>query len=727
MIKSMIVDGVASYTERQSLTKLGQRNFVFGANGSGKTTLGRIIADPSKFPSCKVEWAGPTLECLVYNSDFVERNFNQSAELKGVFTLGEEQVEVLAEIEKTKAEVDQLGRRVVELEAGLKGKREEAEKLDTALTSACWQVKTKHDDALHPAFVGVRNSQKKFRDAVLSHRRAGGAELLTLDELEAKVRSIFGEVPMKEPVVGRLQSTELAQLGVAPILAKPVLGKTDVPIAEMIGRLGNSDWVRHGRTFHEQNQGHCPYCQQPTAAALTKELNAYFDETFLIETRAIEQLAVGYARAAKTLESDVQALVESRPKFLDVDALELQQKVLIAKLALNQQRIAEKKARPSQVVALESLEDVFKSLDALVAEANMRVAAHNAVLLNLQEERTTLVAQVWSFIVDELHATLEAHDKVSADLAKALQGLEKERADVQTHIAKKESAIRALEKRTTSVQPTMDRINALLISFGFKGFRLASASSGTSYRLERADGSNAKATLSEGEKSFVCFLYFFQLLQGSEASSGVSNDRVVVFDDPVSGLDSDILFIVASLIKTLFEEARAGGRVKQFFVLTHNVYFHKEVSFDRRRGEEALADETFWTVRKRGESSTLEAHATNPVKTSYQLLWSELHATRRSSSSIQNTMRRILDNYFRILGGYSYDEVCDHFEGNEKVICGSLCAWAHNGSHAHDELYVALDDAMVESYLHVFEAIFEKLGHRKHYEMMMQGEGGGAL
>ena len=92
MIKSIILCGVASYTERQSLTKLAQRNFVFGSNGSGKTTLGRLIADETKFPSCRVEWVGPRLECLVYNSDFVERNLNQSAELKGVFTLGEEQV-----------------------------------------------------------------------------------------------------------------------------------------------------------------------------------------------------------------------------------------------------------------------------------------------------------------------------------------------------------------------------------------------------------------------------------------------------------------------------------------------------------------------------------------------------------------------------------------------------------------------------------------------------------
>ena len=35
---------------------------------------------------------------------------------------------------------------------------------------------------------------------------------------------------------------------------------------------------------------------------------------------------------------------------------------------------------------------------------------------------------------------------------------------------------------------------------------------------------------------------------------------MVVFDDPVSSLDSDILFIVGSLIKNLCQEVRARNR-----------------------------------------------------------------------------------------------------------------------------------------------------------------------
>ncbi|MEO6165091.1 MAG: AAA family ATPase [Candidatus Binatia bacterium] len=87
---------------------------------------------------------------------------------------------------------------------------------------------------------------------------------------------------------------------------------------------------------------------------------------------------------------------------------------------------------------------------------------------------------------------------------------------------------------------------------------------------------------------------------------------------------------------------------------------------------------------------------------------------------MQNTLRRILENYFKILGGIEFDELCAMFEGKQKLICKSLCSWVHEGSHyAHDDLYVSLDDSTVDSYFKVFRAIFVKSGHIGHYKMMM--------
>jgi wobble nucleotide-excising tRNase len=95
MIDSITIAGIATFGNTpEALNRLSQVNFVFGSNGTGKTTISRVIAEESNFPTCKVQWKGGTkLQPMVYNRDFVERNFNQSAELKGVFTLGEKQVD----------------------------------------------------------------------------------------------------------------------------------------------------------------------------------------------------------------------------------------------------------------------------------------------------------------------------------------------------------------------------------------------------------------------------------------------------------------------------------------------------------------------------------------------------------------------------------------------------------------------------------------------------------
>jgi wobble nucleotide-excising tRNase len=329
---------------------------------------------------------------------------------------------------------------------------------------------------------------------------------------------------------------------------------------------------------------------------------------------------------------------------------------------------------------------------------------------------------VWkNLLEDELKADLTTYNTEQDGLNKSIRAMTTQIESTTNDKAAKAAEIRSLEKDTTSIQPTIDGINALLSSFGFRGFSLSKADNRTCYKLVRADGTDARETLSEGEKAFVTFLYFYHLLKGSDSESGITIDRVVVFDDPVSSLDSDILFIVASLIKGLFDEVRAGtGHIKQIFVLTHNVYFHKEVTFNPKRVNEAMKEETFWVVRKSGLVSKLEKYNSNPIKTSYELLWAEVRKPDRSNLTIQNTLRRILENYFKILGGVDPDKICAMFDGKEKLICKSLFSWVHAGSHyALDDLYVSVDDSIVETNLKVFRAIFEKSRNLGHYNMMM--------
>ncbi len=729
MIESITISGVATFgTTPEQVNALSLFNFFFGSNGSGKTTVSRVIAEETKFPTCSVTWkAGTKLQPLVYNYDFVERNFNQSAELKGVFTLGEKQVDTLTKIATAKGELDALTAKIETLTQGLQGadgnggKKGDLVTLEAGLKDKCWAQKQKHDAKLQGGFEGYRNSSEKFKGKVLQELAANKESLLTLAELEKRAESVFGLTPTEEASVPSVDAAQLLAHEANPILKKRVIGKEDVDIAAMIKKLENSDWVREGRAFYEVNEGACPFCQQSTSEAFAQSLNEYFDETFVTDSKAIDDLATDYATEAARIQEHLASIIASPSRFLELEQLKAEKELLDARIILNNQRLAGKKKEASQVVELESVSNVFAVIKTLIHTANTQVAAHNEMVANIASERKTLTAQVWRFVLEELKADLTTFETAKDGLDKAISAMTTQIANANTDKAEKEAEIRELEKQTTSIQPTIDGINSLLSSFGFQGFKLAKAASGASYKLVRSDGSDAKATLSEGEKTFVTFLYFYHLLKGSDSDSGMTTDRIVVFDDPVSSLDSDILFIVGSLIKGLFDEVRAGtGHIKQIFVLTHNVYFHKEVTYNQNRKDVAMNEESFWIIRKPGLVSKVDKHSTNPIKTSYELLWAEVRKSERSNLAVQNTLRRILENYFKILGGIDFEQLCAMFDGKDRIICKSLCSWVHDGSHyAHDDIYVSIDDSMVDSYLRVFRAIFDKSGHSSHYKMMM--------
>ncbi len=398
---------------------------------------------------------------------------------------------------------------------------------------------------------------------------------------------------------------------------------------------------------------------------------------------------------------------------------------MTARLALNRQHIARKQKEPSAVVTLEDNAELLADVRDFLVAANAAVTKHNEAVDDIGNQKAALTAEIWKYLLEEAQGILDAYHASKTAVDAAISGIEAGLRTKRGEYTTARQALHDLEKGITSVQPTVTEINALLASFGFRGFKLATAGDqGNLYEVVRLDGSNAVRSLSEGERTFVTFLYFYHLIRGSVSESGMTSNRVIVFDDPVSSLDSDILFIVSSLIKRVFELSHGqNSLIQQVFVLTHNIYFHKEVSFDPDRKRELRAHETFWVVKKIDEISTLESFDHNPIKTSYELLWSEVRNENRSNLTIQNTLRRILENYFRILGNMDKDKIIEKFQGREKVICASLFSWVNDGSHsAHDDLYVSSDAATVDAYLGVFRRIFEETAHTQHYHMMMGTE-----
>jgi len=275
----------------------------------------------------------------------------------------------------------------------------------------------------------------------------------------------------------------------------------------------------------------------------------------------------------------------------------------------------------------------------------------------------------------------------------------------------------------TSIQPTINEINRLLKAYGFLNFEIVPRTEDGFYEIQRENGTIAETTLSEGEITFITFLYFLQLAKGGVTEETVNDERVLVIDDPISSLDSNVLFVVSTLIKEIIKEIKSGtGNIRQLILLTHNVYFHKEVSFIHGRTK-TCKNTNFWILRKNDKITTLQSFLIeNPIQSSYELLWQELKINGLNSRlTIQNIMRRIIENYFKLLGKYGDDDLIQKFTTKEeKDICRSLICWINDGSHSiNDDLFIELQDRTIETYKKVFKEIFLLTKHEGHYNMMM--------
>ena len=129
--------------------------------------------------------------------------------------------------------------------------------------------------------------------------------------------------------------------------------------------------------------------------------------------------------------------------------------------------------------------------------------------------------------------------------------------------------IAELNRRIISTKPAIDAINKILRDSGFQGFSLRKKDSKQNvYEAIRPDGRVAE-NLSEGERGFIAFLYFYHLVQGGFDGSDVGKDKIVIIDDPVSSMDSGtFLLLVQLFVKWWRSASTTQTTLKKIFTAT---------------------------------------------------------------------------------------------------------------------------------------------------------------
>ncbi|MDR2914263.1 MAG: AAA family ATPase [Tannerella sp.] len=733
MIESIAIKNVATFDNTGIIiNNLKKVNFIYGANGSGKTTISNLLASPEDFKdkACAVSWKNNIpLKVVSYNKQFREQHFNKG-KIPGVFTLGSATKEQLDKIEALKGELSTIKESGLQKTATVENQTKEKTNLENQFTEDCWvNIKKKNEQLFNEAFRGYINSKKSFSDKIIQEYQHKSRPLKTREELSAKATIIFGETPQRMDEILSIEYARLIEIENNKIWQKKIIGKQDIEIAKLIQRLNINDWVNQGRQLIEGDLDVCPFCQKKTIdTAFRSQLENYFDETFVFDSKLIKDLYDEYVTLLSNLSNTLQNIeskeAENKNSKLNLQLFSPYLKTLNQQIIANREFLNTKLKEPSRSIELVSVQEQLEQIQSLIDNANIEIRKHNAVVDNFALEKEGLIKDVWRFFTEDYKTTIETYRKNTDGLQKGIDALQKQTEELRKKYKEKDADLKDANKNVTSVQPSVDAINTLLASYGFENFKIVpSKAEANHYQIEREDGTIAEKTLSEGEVTFITFLYYLQLAQGGFSQDSVSEERVLVVDDPISSLDSTVLFVVSSLLKEIIKSIKhTHGNIKQIIILTHNVYFHKEISFVDRT-DNNRDDVCFWILRKNGNTSNIQCYEKkNPIRGSYELLWDELkQQDKLSGITTQNIMRRILETYFKTMGRFTDDSIINSFDDKyEKEICRSLLCWVNDGSHCiSDDLHVEFPDAINSKFADVFKSVFQNMGHIEHYNMMM--------
>lgn len=739
MIKSICMKDCATYDSKgEELADCKAVNYIYGANGSGKSTISNFLMNPldSKYKECTISWdRGVEEDIIVYNRKFKEENFSKT-EIDGVFTIGKASIEEQNALKRKKKDFSnkiEEKRKANETQIKLENEYIDCEQNNK---NVVWNnILKKYEKEYAQAFTGCRNSKEKFYAEV--NKRYDVLKEIDFDiqELPQRAHTLFGERPntcelLEFNIKEEISKIELIEKNA--IWKTAIVGSKDVPIGELIHKLHSNDWISEGRMYIEDGSDVCPFCQHHTIdESFKKQLEDFFDDTYKSQIKMISDCLEDYENA---MDYIVKFLNEMKVSEDIVSIGKMDKELLLSKIELlkqvmdkNKQKMLKKKSKPEIKIEFEKHEKIVSEIYDIQRQTNNNIKTHNNLVQDLNNSKKRLVDDVWTYVLNEQKQLLIQLRKGIEDNKKARAGIGKKLEDLEETINCLKLEIEEIGKNVTSVQPTVDEINRVLEAYGFNNFKIVSSKTKEdAYQIQRGDGTLASNTLSEGEETFISFLYFMQMSKGSIDSSKVFRKKVLILDDPICSLDSTILYIVSAMVKDLARQVKNGeSDVSQIFILTHNVFFHKEASFLDGRQNNKDRNVNYWIISKDKNVSTIRCYGmTNPITTAYEMLWAELRDSSANTSLIttQNIMRRIIENYFGMLGNGKEAFIEARFDSAEDaMICKSLFYWINDGSHMiTDDLYIDSYTDSIDRYKEVFKQIFIKTGNEAHYNMMMK-------
>lgn len=546
-------------------------NVVFGSNGSGKTSLALALNRARHDESAQekleliVEEAdvchntagqsdGIFKQLYVFDDEYIQRAHrfsDTSPSMEAVLTIGERTVEADQRLEELKSSVPELIAKrdasQVAVQTAKQKFRRALERVSTQVVEDLttlggkYQSRSNYSKAtVERAFDGARNEWQVLSERELSDRRK---------QVLSKREDGIKPADLALHARAELSSDAAELLSITP---------TTVMLESLAAHPEATKWVQTGRQFHH-DVDQCIYC----GSLLTDERKARIDQHFTGEVAAAEDRIRTLLNELRELNRLIDECLQSIPPksaFYE----DIRSRYDGAFEPYNDRC---KRLKEWVTVLIERLE--FKCSNVLAVETDPTVSEAPIV------DHTSATG-----LIMEHNQRVEQHDQTVASVAKQIEyhhlksaetdfesGTEeiKTSSEVQNSAAESlrtvQQEIDSLENVEGDPTPSVEVLNREVASLlGRK--ELTFATTNGRYTVHR-HGQPAVG-LSEGERTAITLVHFMESVARHDAATG---KPIVVIDDPVSSLDSDIFMGISTYIWT---ECVSKGHVAQLFLLTHN-------------------------------------------------------------------------------------------------------------------------------------------------------------
>lgn len=746
-------------------------NFFFGNNGTGKSTIAKAIQ--SGAPEVVTYAPGKTQAdylTLVYNQAFIDANVRNYRNLPGVFTINDVNVQIQEQIDEKEAQQATARKASTDAAAERDKKKGIREALLKQLYKDCWEKTA----AVRERFDETQEKKRKSKPLTEEIRKHPPVEH-DLDELRRMCDAAYSETAKRYQMFNTVPNTAvLDEVEGSDILGVVIANAAQTDFAAFLGKINATEWFRQGHSeYHDKTEGKCPYCSRSLQDGFEEIVTASFDDQYEKNLQKLESFLTAYRNAANGLFVPLSQIPQEIYPAIDIRPYNDKLAAVRAVIAANIDLIKEKKAEPTKVVTLEDTATLLQELMGIISGYNKLISENNKIVDAGPKKQKECSDQVFEHMAFMLRDVFEAYDRSDVALEGEIKAQDNIVVQQNELVSRLQRELSELRSQTVETQTAITNINTMLKDAGFQGFEvrprmdrvrkpdgteeLVPQNPPINYEVVRTDTGDTADDLSEGEKNFIAFLYFQQKVFGADTAEGDQRQKIVVIDDPVSSMDSSALFIIGEQVRKMVEICRnnansrdaviTGKFIKQIFILTHNAYFHREVTYPhanryeyvsfylvRKRDNKSSAD--LWRKRDPGEPS--EWINVNPVKNSYAALWEEYKELKNVTSVVplMNVIRRILEYYFLQLCGYDGSQLrriileenkasfTKDDAGNEDYtkfdMATSMLSYIAASTYGVNDGFHYVDDVVdIKQCRDTFQMIFHHMNQDQHFNMMM--------